>query len=62
MICNVCQQSEGTVRVTRIIGGYLQTVDLCDECAKENGAADPAGFSMEYISGQPPMEWPPSPL
>jgi protein-arginine kinase activator protein McsA len=62
MICNACQQNEGTVRVTRIIGGYLQTVDLCDACARENGAADPAGFSTEYITGQPPTERPPLPL
>jgi len=34
------------VHLTQIAGDKMQKVDLCEECAKNKGVNDPAGFSL----------------
>jgi len=34
------------VHLTQILGEKMQKVDLCEDCAKEKGVNDPAGFSL----------------
>jgi len=46
MMCCVCKEKEATVHLTQIAGDKMQKVDLCEECAKQKGVNDPAGFSL----------------
>jgi protein arginine kinase activator len=46
MLCCVCKTKEATVHLTQIAGDKMQKVDLCEECAKQKGINDPAGFSL----------------
>lgn len=46
MKCCLCKQKEATVHLTKIEGGQMQKVDLCEDCAKSKGVDDPAGFSL----------------
>ncbi len=46
MLCCVCKEKEATVHLTQIAGDKMQKVDLCEECAKNKGVNDPAGFSL----------------
>jgi protein arginine kinase activator len=46
MICCICKEKEATVHLTQIAGDKVQKVDLCEECAKQKGVNDPAGFSL----------------
>ncbi len=46
MMCGLCKQKNATVHLTQIAGEKMQKVDLCEECAKEKGVNDPAGFSL----------------
>jgi protein arginine kinase activator len=46
MLCGLCKQKNATVHLTQIAGDKMQKVDLCEECAKEKGVNDPAGFSL----------------
>src|SRR5882757_10316243 len=46
MLCCVCNKKEATVHLTQIAGDKMQKVDLCEECAKQKGVNDPAGFSL----------------
>jgi protein arginine kinase activator len=46
MQCQVCKEKEATVHLTQIAGEKMQKVDLCEECAKQKGVNDPAGFSL----------------
>ena len=46
MLCCVCKQNEATVHLTQIAGEKMQKVDLCEGCAREKGAHDPATFSL----------------
>jgi len=34
------------VHLTQIVGDKVQKVDLCEDCAKQKGVNDPAGFSI----------------
>jgi protein arginine kinase activator len=34
------------VHLPQIVGDKIQKVDLCEECAKQKGVNDPAGFSL----------------
>ena len=34
------------MHLTQIVGDKMQKVDLCEECAKQKGVNDPAGFSL----------------
>jgi protein arginine kinase activator len=71
MVCCVCKQKEATVHLTQIAGEKMQKVDLCEDCAREKGVNDPAGFSladlllglgasqeMEEASGGPDLRCP----
>jgi protein arginine kinase activator len=46
MQCCVCKDREAKVHLTQIVGDKMQKVDLCEECAKQKGINDPAGFSL----------------
>src|SRR6185295_12668295 len=46
MLCCVCKEREATVHLTQIAGEKMQKVDLCEDCAKQKGVNDPAGFSL----------------
>ena len=46
MLCGICKEKEATVHLTQIAGDKVQKVDLCEECAKQKGVNDPAGFSL----------------
>jgi protein arginine kinase activator len=46
MLCSLCKAKDATVHLTQIAGDKLQKVDLCEECAKQKGVNDPAGFSL----------------
>jgi protein arginine kinase activator len=46
MLCGLCKQNKAKVHLTQITGDKMQKVDLCEECAKEKGVTDPAGFSL----------------
>ncbi len=41
-----CKQNPAKVHLTQIVGDKIQKVDLCEECAKQKGVNDPAGFSL----------------
>ena len=45
-MCCVCKEREATVHLTQITGDKMQKVDLCEECAKNKGVNDTAGFSL----------------
>jgi protein arginine kinase activator len=46
MLCIICKEKEATVHLTQIAGDKVQKVDLCEDCAKQKGVNDPAGFSL----------------
>lgn len=46
MLCCICKEKEATVHLSQITGEKIQKVDLCEECAKQKGVNDPAGFSL----------------
>lgn len=46
MLCGLCKQKNATVHLTQIANEKMQKVDLCEDCAKEKGVNDPAGFSL----------------
>src|ERR1700741_4341566 len=46
MLCCICKEKEATVHLTQIAGDKMEKVDLCEECAKNKGVNDPAGFSL----------------
>jgi protein arginine kinase activator len=41
-----CKQNPAKVHLTQIVGDKMQKVDLCEDCAKQKGVNDPAGFSL----------------
>lgn len=46
MLCSVCKEKTATVHYTKIEGGEMHKVDLCEECAKSKGVTDQASFSL----------------
>lgn len=46
MLCMICKEKEAKFHFTQIAGDKMQKVDLCEDCAKSKGFADPASFSM----------------
>src|SRR5438552_17042158 len=46
MLCCICKEKEAKVHLTQIVNDKMQKVDLCEECAKNKGVNDPAGFSL----------------
>jgi protein arginine kinase activator len=49
MLCCICKEKEATVHLTQIAGDKTQKVDLCEDCAKQKGVNDPAGFSLAAL-------------
>jgi protein arginine kinase activator len=49
MLCCVCKTREARVFLTQIVADKVQKVDLCEECAKQKGLDDAAGFSPADI-------------
>jgi protein arginine kinase activator len=56
MLCEICKQNEAAVHVTKIVNGYKQEMNICENCAKGmdhfNIAVDgsfPATFSFQNI-------------
>ncbi|VVM05055.1 Protein-arginine kinase activator protein [Methylacidimicrobium tartarophylax] len=45
MKCHFCEEP-ATVHLTQIVGGKVQKVHLCENCAKEKGVSDPSVFSL----------------
>ena len=45
MLCCICKEREARVFLTQIVADKVQKVDLCEECAKQKGLDDAAGFS-----------------
>ena len=46
MVCDICKKAEATVHLTQIVEGKMLKVDLCENCAKEKGVQEAAGFSL----------------
>jgi protein arginine kinase activator len=46
MLCCICKEKEAKVHLTQIVNDKMQKVDLCEQCAKDKGVNDPAGFSL----------------
>jgi len=46
MLCSACKEKPATVHYTKIDGGEMHKVDLCEECAKTKGVSDPTNFSL----------------
>jgi protein arginine kinase activator len=46
MLCSICNQREASVHMTQIVGNKMQKADLCEECARERGMTDPAGYML----------------
>jgi protein arginine kinase activator len=46
MLCCICKEKEAKVHLTQIVEDKMQKVDLCEQCAKDKGVNDPAGFSL----------------
>ncbi len=46
MLCCICKEKEAKVHLTQIVNDKMQKVDLCEQCAREKGVNDPAGFSL----------------
>lgn len=46
MLCMFCKQNPAKVHLTQIVEDKMQKVDLCEDCAKQKGVNDPAGFSL----------------
>jgi len=46
MLCTICKEKEATVHLTQIEGEKMHKLDLCEDCAKQKGVDDPAGFSL----------------
>lgn len=43
--CDVCE-AEASVFLTQIINGQMTTVNLCENCSKEKGVTNEAGFGL----------------
>lgn len=46
MLCCICKTKQATVHLTQIVEDKVQKGDFCEDCAKEKGINDPAGFSL----------------
>ena len=44
MDCQKCGRKPATVFMTTVVGEELKRTDLCEDCARETGAAHPSGF------------------
>ena len=44
--CQPDCENEATVHLTEIVDGQMKKIDLCEDCAKEQGVTDPKGFAL----------------
>jgi len=51
MLCSVCKAKEATVFYSNLVGGKMQKVDLCEECAKNKGIDDPMFSLADQLFG-----------
>ena len=51
MLCSVCKEKEATVFYSNLVGGKMQKVDLCEECAKSKGVDDPMFSLADQLFG-----------
>jgi protein arginine kinase activator len=49
MLCCICKEKQATVHLTQIVNDKVQKVDLCENCAKEKGIDESAGFMMADV-------------
>lgn len=52
MLCDRCQKNEATIHVKKIIGGKIESLHLCAECAREtedNGSIGALGFNLAEV-------------
>lgn len=62
MLCQVCKQNKATTYVKTIINGQLTQMNLCDQCAREQGfgtmfgGVDIGDFLGGIFSNQPAKE------
>jgi protein arginine kinase activator len=49
MLCNICQEKEATVHLTKVEGDKMHKVDLCEACSKEKNVNAPSGGSISSI-------------
>ncbi len=50
--CNACDNL-ATVHLTQIVDKQIHKIDLCEECAKAKGVADPEGFTFSDMFADP---------
>jgi protein arginine kinase activator len=56
MQCDFCE-NKASVFLTQLIEGEMKKMSLCEECAREKGVSDPAGFSLaDVLLGGNPVE------
>ena len=49
MLCCICKEKEAKVHLTQTVNNKMRKVDLCEQCAKDKGVNDPAGFSLANL-------------
>ena len=54
MICDVCGQHEGTIRIKRVINGNISEMNICPECMRKqftgNGTFDISFFINQLVN------------
>ncbi len=56
MQCDFCE-NKASVFLTQLIEGEMKKMSLCEDCAREKGVSDPAGFSLaDVLLGGNPLE------
>ena len=51
MLCDNCKKNESTIRYTEVRNGSSQTRNLCDDCARSAGLADPLEKTILSLGG-----------
>lgn len=52
MLCDRCKKNEATIHVKKVINGKIESLDLCQECARqdeEKGALGAFGFNLAEV-------------
>ena len=50
MLCEFCKKKEATVHYTKIVGGEIEELHLCDECARNHGEIEfDSSFSFHKL-------------
>ncbi len=50
-LCSYCHEREGVIKLTQIVGGQVETVQLCAQCAAEKGIQTPSMMEDTPIGG-----------